>query len=135
MGRGRAISVLWGNDLGKGGWEAEASQDSTIRWQALWQAACLLPLALASCWRGWGRAPGGAGKHGRGAGRRWRGCHGKSSFIFPIRGRREVLRQSTRYAQDSLSLHEGDTLVGVVELKKGTYFFIPLNMSKRTTYE
>ena len=55
------------------------------------------------------------------------------SYMFGrYRGRREVLRQSTRYAQDSLSLHEGDTLVGVVELKKGTYFFIPLNMSKHT---
>jgi hypothetical protein len=58
------------------------------------------------------------------------------SYIFGrYRGRRAVLRQSTRYAQDSLSLHEGDTLVGVVELTKGTYFFIPLNTSKRTLYE
>jgi hypothetical protein len=58
------------------------------------------------------------------------------SYIFGrYRGRRAVLRQSTRYAQDSLSLHEGDTLVGVVELTKGTYFFIPLNTSKRTPYE
>jgi len=58
------------------------------------------------------------------------------SYLFGrYRGRRAVLRQSTRYAQDSLSLHEGDTLVGVMELKKGTYFFIPLNTSKRTPYE
>ena len=40
------------------------------------------------------------------------------------RGRRAVVRQSTSYAQDRLVLHEGDTLVGVVELNKGTYFFL-----------
>jgi len=58
------------------------------------------------------------------------------SYLFGrYRGRRAVLRQSTRYAQDSLSLHEGDTLVGVMELKKGTYFFLTLNTKTRTLYE
>ena len=58
------------------------------------------------------------------------------SYMFGrYRGRREVLRQSTPYAQESLSLHEGDTLGGVVEMKKGTYFFITLNTRKSTHYE
>jgi len=58
------------------------------------------------------------------------------SYMFGrYRGRRAVLRQSTPYAQESLSLNEGDTLGGVVEMKKGTYFFITLNTSKRTHYE
>jgi hypothetical protein len=51
------------------------------------------------------------------------------------RGRRAVLRQSTSYAQDSLALHEGDTLVGVVELTKGTYVFVTLNTRTSTTYD
>ena len=58
------------------------------------------------------------------------------SYLFGrYRGRRAVVRQSMSYAQDSLALHKGDTLGGVVELTKGTYFFIPLNTSKRTPYE
>jgi len=58
------------------------------------------------------------------------------SYMFGrYRRRREVWRQSTPYAQESLSLHEGDTLGGVVEMKKGTYFFLTLNTRKRTHYE
>jgi hypothetical protein len=58
------------------------------------------------------------------------------SYMFGrYRGRRAVLRQSTPSAQESLSLHEGDTLVGVVELTKGTYFFLTLNTKTRTLYE
>ena len=58
------------------------------------------------------------------------------SYLFGrYRGRRAVLRQSTRYAQESLSLNEGDTLGGVVEMKKGTYFFITFNTRKSTHYE
>jgi hypothetical protein len=58
------------------------------------------------------------------------------SYMFGrYRGRREVLRQPTPYAQESLSLNEGDTLGGVVEMKKGTYFFITLNTRKSTHYE
>ena len=58
------------------------------------------------------------------------------SYMFGrYRGRREVLRQSTRYAQESLSLNEGDTLVGVVEMNKGTYFFLTLNTRTSTPYE
>ena len=61
--------------------------------------------------------------------------HVISSLFGRYRGRRAVLRQSTSYAQDSLVLHEGDTLVGVVELTKGTYFFLTLNTRTRTPYE
>ena len=58
------------------------------------------------------------------------------SYLFGrYRGRRAVLRQSTSYAQDSLVLHEGDTLVGVVELTKGTYVFLTLNTRTSTPYE
>jgi hypothetical protein len=58
------------------------------------------------------------------------------SYLFGrYRGRRAVVRQSTPSVQDSLALHEGDTLVGVVELHKGTSFFLTLNMTMRTPYE
>ena len=57
---------------------AAATASQPLRPQApsgrCWPAACLLHPALASRWRGWGRVPGGAGEHGRGAGRRRRGC-------------------------------------------------------------
>jgi hypothetical protein len=58
-----------------------------------------------------------------------------SYLVGRYQGRRAVVRQSTPYAQDSLSLHEGETLVGVVELHKGTYFFLTLNTRTRTPYE
>jgi len=58
-----------------------------------------------------------------------------SYLLGRYRGRRAVVRQSTSYAQDSLVLHEGDTLVGVVELNKGTYFFLTFNTRTRTPYE
>ena len=58
------------------------------------------------------------------------------SYMFGrYRGRRAVVRQSTPSAQESLSLHEGDTLVGVVELTKGTYVFLTLNTKTSTPYE
>ena len=58
------------------------------------------------------------------------------SYLFGrYRGRRAVLRQSTPYAQESLALNEGDTLVGVVEMPKDTYVFLTLNTSKRAPYE
>ena len=58
-----------------------------------------------------------------------------SSLFGRYRGRRVVVRQSTSSAQDSLALHEGDTLVGVVELTKGTYVFVTLNTRTRTPYD
>src|SRR5262245_17658657 len=56
-------------------------------------------------------------------------------LVGRYRGRRAVVRQSTPYVQESLALNEGDTLVGVVELTKGTSFFIILNTRTRTSYE
>ena len=58
-----------------------------------------------------------------------------SYLVGRYRGRRAVVRQSTSYAQESLALHEGDTLVGVVELTKGTYVFLTLNMKTSTPYD
>ena len=58
-----------------------------------------------------------------------------SYLVGRYRGRRAVVRQFTPYAQESLALHEGDTLVGVVELTKGTYFFVTLNTRTRTLYD
>jgi len=64
---------------------AAATASQPLRPQApsgrCWPAACLLHPALASRWRGWGRVPGGAGEHGRGAGRRRRGCREKWLYI------------------------------------------------------
>ena len=58
------------------------------------------------------------------------------SYMFGrYRGRRAVMRQSTPSAQESLSLHEGDTLVGVVELTKDTYVFLTLKTKTSTPYE
>ena len=55
-------------------------------------------------------------------------------LVGQYRGRRAVVRQFAPYAQESLALHGGDTLVGVVELKKGTYVFLTLNTKTRTPY-
>ena len=45
-------------------------------------------------------------------------------------GWREVLRKVTPYGRESMTLQDGDTLVGVVEMKKGTYFFLGTNTRK-----
>ena len=45
-------------------------------------------------------------------------------------GWREVLRKVTPYEKESMTLQDGDTLVGVVEMKKGTYFFLGTNTRK-----
>ena len=58
-----------------------------------------------------------------------------SYLVGRYRGRRAVVRQSTSYAQERLALHEGDTLVGVVELTKGTYVFLTLNTKTSTPYD
>ena len=39
-------------------------------------------------------------------------------------GWRALWRKVTPHAKDSITLQEGETLVAVVELKKGTYFFL-----------
>ena len=57
------------------------------------------------------------------------------AYLFGrYRGRRAVVRPCTPYAQESLALNEGATLVGVVELTKGTYVFLTLNTRTRTLY-
>ena len=43
------------------------------------------------------------------------------------RGWKEVWRTYGQYAKEGVTLSEGETLVGVVERKKGQYFFIGLN--------
>ena len=61
--------------------------------------------------------------------------HVIASLVGRYRGHRAVVRPCTPYAQESLALHEGDTLVGVVELTKGTYVFLTLNTRTSTPYE
>jgi hypothetical protein len=39
-------------------------------------------------------------------------------------GWREVVRTFTPREKASMTLQDGDTLVGVMEMKKGTYFFL-----------
>jgi hypothetical protein len=45
-------------------------------------------------------------------------------------GWREVVRTFTPQEQESMTLQDGDTLVGVMEMKKGTYFFLGTNTRK-----
>jgi hypothetical protein len=43
------------------------------------------------------------------------------------RGWKEVWRTYGQCAKEGVTLSEGETLMGVVEIKKGQYFFIGLN--------
>jgi hypothetical protein len=45
-------------------------------------------------------------------------------------GWRDVLRTITPQERASLTLQDGDTLVGVMEMNKGTYFFLGTNTRK-----
>ena len=45
-------------------------------------------------------------------------------------GWRAVVRKITPHKKASLALHEGETLVAVVEMHKGTYFFLGTNPRK-----
>ena len=45
-------------------------------------------------------------------------------------GWRALWRKVTPHAKDSITLQEGETLVAVVELKKGTYFFLGTKTGK-----
>jgi hypothetical protein len=47
------------------------------------------------------------------------------------RGWKEIWRTYDQYAKEGVTLSEGETLVGVVEIKKGQYFFIGLNTKDR----
>ena len=42
-------------------------------------------------------------------------------------GWREVVRTFTPQEKASMMLQDGDTLIGVMEMKKGTYFFLGTN--------
>lgn len=50
-------------------------------------------------------------------------------------GWREVLRTITPHEKASMTLQDGDTLVGVMEMKKGTYFFLGTNTRQDSPLE
>jgi len=50
-------------------------------------------------------------------------------------GWREVLRKVTPHEKASMTLQDGDTLIGVIEMKKGTYFFLGTNTRKGSYLE
>ena len=50
-------------------------------------------------------------------------------------GRKEGFRPYSHYEKDGMTLNDGETLVGVVELNKGKYFFIGLNIKNSSNYE
>ena len=50
-------------------------------------------------------------------------------------GWREVVRTFTPHEQASMTLQDGDTLVGVMEMNKGTYFFLGTNTRKSSYAE
>jgi hypothetical protein len=67
-----------------------------------------------------------------------------SALVFAIvcayklgkyQGWREVLRQYAQYEKADLTLDEGETLTGVIELRKGTYFFLGINTRRNSSWE
>jgi hypothetical protein len=50
--------------------------------------------------------------------------------VRPYQGWRALVRQVTPHEQARITLQAGETLVAVVETKKGTYFFLGTTMSK-----
>ena len=50
-------------------------------------------------------------------------------------GWREVLRTYAQYEKADISLDEGETLATVVEMKKGTYFFLGTNTRQSAASE
>jgi hypothetical protein len=50
-------------------------------------------------------------------------------------GWREALRQVTQHEKASLTLQDGDTLVGVMEMRKGKYFFLGTNTKQNSPWE
>jgi hypothetical protein len=66
------------------------------------------------------------------------------AFIFAIicayklgkyQGWREALRQVTQHEKASLTLQDGDTLVGVMEMRKGKHFFLGTNTRQNSAWE
>lgn len=45
-------------------------------------------------------------------------------------GWREVLRKIAPHEKACMTLQDGDTLIGVIEMHKGTYFFLGTNTRK-----
>ena len=67
-----------------------------------------------------------------------------AAFVFAIicayklgkyHGWQEALRQYAQYEKASLTLQDGDTLVGVMEMRKGTYFFLGTNTRQNSPWE
>jgi hypothetical protein len=67
-----------------------------------------------------------------------------SAFIFAIicayklgkyQGWREALRQVTQHEKASLTLQDGDTLVEVMEMRKGKHFFLGTNTRQNSAWE
>jgi hypothetical protein len=49
-------------------------------------------------------------------------------------GWREVLRKYAQYEKADITLDEGETLAAVVEMKRGTYFFLGTNMRRSSAW-
>jgi hypothetical protein len=67
-----------------------------------------------------------------------------SALVFAIvcayklgkyQGWREALRQVTQHEKASLTLQDGDTLVGVMEMRKGKHFFLGTNTRQNSAWE
>ena len=58
-----------------------------------------------------------------------------TSKVRPSQGWRALVRHVTPHAQARITLHAGETLVAVVETKKGTYFFLGTQTRKRSYLE
>jgi hypothetical protein len=50
-------------------------------------------------------------------------------------GRKDGLRTYSPYERHGMTLNDGETLVGVVELNKGQYVFIGLNIKNSANYD
>jgi hypothetical protein len=50
-------------------------------------------------------------------------------------GRKEGTRTYSPYERNGMTLNDGETLVGVVELNKGQYVFIGLNIKNSANYD
>jgi hypothetical protein len=58
-----------------------------------------------------------------------------TSKVRPSQGWRALVRHGTPHAHARITLHPGETLVAVVETKKGTYFFLGTQTRKRSYSE
>jgi hypothetical protein len=58
-----------------------------------------------------------------------------TSKVRPYQGWRALVRQVTPHEKARITLQAGETLVAVVETKKGTYFFLGTQTKKRSYSE